>query len=283
MFLSPMLLQTAETPFNSSDYVVQPKIDGHRLLFDQSGGQVRLWTRHQTLVSRQYPELSDLLLDADCCIDGEVCITDPEGRIDFESVMARFSMSNASRITRESKRRPVNFIVWDLPYYKKDIRHLPMEERRRILSEVLPPHPLVRLVPQADGLQGTQMFDWIAGQKMEGVVYKRKHSRFVSRRSADWLKVIRWEYADVVVTAIRKKSFGWSISTLNRGELQSAGILRLGTNPGVRKTLYDQVRSLVIKEDDDCLYVQPVISIRVKYRNLTKNQYLRDPVFVNFL
>lgn len=35
MFISPMLLQTAAGPFSSNDYIYEPKIDGHRLIYSQ--------------------------------------------------------------------------------------------------------------------------------------------------------------------------------------------------------------------------------------------------------
>ncbi|MGG1600355.1 ATP-dependent DNA ligase, partial [Paenibacillus naphthalenovorans] len=63
MFISPMLLATAPEAFSHEDYVFEPKIDGHRLILSRTGGQTRLYTRHNNDCTRQYPELNDLALD----------------------------------------------------------------------------------------------------------------------------------------------------------------------------------------------------------------------------
>ncbi|MEB8637797.1 hypothetical protein P4H32_29380 [Bacillus cereus] len=84
-----MLLETARKAFNDGNYVAEPKIDGHRLLFSREGMKSELWTRHNTLVTNQYPELLDLQLKEDFYLDGEVCMSDPSGRVQFEMIMER--------------------------------------------------------------------------------------------------------------------------------------------------------------------------------------------------
>ncbi|OKP92272.1 hypothetical protein A3842_02550 [Paenibacillus sp. P3E] len=76
MFISPMLLQTAAGPFSNSNYIFEPKIDGHRLIYSQQDGKVRLYTRHNHECTRQYPELQIPLSD-DVILDGEVACVDP--------------------------------------------------------------------------------------------------------------------------------------------------------------------------------------------------------------
>ncbi|WP_397386183.1 hypothetical protein [Paenibacillus sp. VCA1] len=55
-----MLLATALSPFSHSDYIFEPKVDGHRLIFSQESGAIRLYTRHHNDCTRQYPELHTL-------------------------------------------------------------------------------------------------------------------------------------------------------------------------------------------------------------------------------
>lgn len=71
MFISPMLLQTAPGPFSHSDYIYEPKIDGHRLPYSQQAGRVRLYTRHNNDCTLQYPELQ-LPFDDDIILDGKL-------------------------------------------------------------------------------------------------------------------------------------------------------------------------------------------------------------------
>lgn len=168
MYYSPMLLETARKAFNDGNYVAEPKIDGHRLLFSREGMKSELWTRHNTLVTNQYPELLDLQLKEDFYLDGEVCMSDPSGRVQFEMIMERFSLKKSDKIKRAALQQPVNYIVWDLPYYKKDLRKLPLAERRRILEQVLPPHPLIRIVPQTDGTNAESLYQWVRAKQIRG-------------------------------------------------------------------------------------------------------------------
>ena len=92
MFIQPMLLGKREEPFDDDRYVFQPKIDGHRLILSRTSGHVRLYTRHNNEVTRQYPELHNVPVDgcADIVLDGEVARLDETGWVDFEAIMERF-------------------------------------------------------------------------------------------------------------------------------------------------------------------------------------------------
>lgn len=41
---------------------------------------------------------------------------------------------------------------------------------------------------------GVALFNQVQARKMEGMVAKRRESRYVSRRSPSWQKVINWTY-----------------------------------------------------------------------------------------
>lgn len=75
MFISPMLLETSPDPFSHPDYIFEPKIDGHRLIYANESGQTRLYTRHANDVTAKYPELQHG--PNDVVLDGEVCCIDP--------------------------------------------------------------------------------------------------------------------------------------------------------------------------------------------------------------
>lgn len=52
--------------------------------------------------------------------------------------------------------------------------------------------------------------------------------------------------------------------------------------PATRKQLYSLLKSRIIDESEDFIQIEP-IKCRVKYRNLTKNQLLRTPSFVEWV
>ncbi|PZE22288.1 hypothetical protein [Paenibacillus xerothermodurans] len=284
MFIAPMLLQQREKPFSDPAYVFEPKIDGHRVILSRRDGETRLFTRHQTDCTKQYPELWNPLVDGDVMLDGEVCCIDPAtGNIDFELVMDRFQLKKQDKIDTFTVQRPVHFVVWDILYHNgRSLCDLPLTERRSILESVLQTNANFSIVPQIQE-HGEALYQSIVARSMEGMVAKRKDSKYVSRRSPDWLKIINYQYSEVYLAGIRKEDFGWLAHVEENGSKRPAGIIELGVKP-IHKTAFSTVsKQLIIGEDRQFVYLDPKLKARVKFRNWTRNGSLRTPVFLDFV
>ncbi|WP_332910064.1 ATP-dependent DNA ligase [Paenibacillus sonchi] len=193
MFISPMLLQTAPGPFSHSDYIFEPKIDGHRLIYSQQVGEIRLYTRHNNECTRQYPELQ-LPFDSDVILDGEVACADPEtGVSDFETVMSRFQARRADKVQQLTAKLPAYYAIFDILMHKgQDLRGMPLLRRKEILEGLSLSSGSYGVVPHIDGA-GKALFQQIRTRGMEGVVGKRKNSIYeTGRSSAAWQKIINW-------------------------------------------------------------------------------------------
>ncbi|OMF54666.1 ATP-dependent DNA ligase [Paenibacillus rhizosphaerae] len=284
MFISPMLLATAPSPFSHSDYIFEPKVDGHRLIFSQEAGTIRLYTRHNNDCTRQYPELHMPFKD-DIILDGEIACVDPEtGISDFESVMARFQAKKADKIQQLTKTLPVTFVIFDILYYKgQDLRKMSLMERKEILTTLELPSPSFGVVPYIEGA-GEDLFEQIRSWGMEGMVGKRMNSKYVSKRSESWQKVINWSYTEVFLTGYRKDEFGWLTAVLDgSGKLRPTGIIEHGPRPKEKKAFYGVSKGIVSGEDKNFVYLEPLIRAEVKMRNWTKSGLLRSPVFTKFV
>ncbi|KOP64343.1 ATP-dependent DNA ligase [Bacillus sp. FJAT-18019] len=281
MFIDPMLLATAPGPFSDSHYIFEPKIDGHRLLFSQQSGRIRLYTRHETECTQQYPELL-VPFDDDILLDGEVACTGPDG-VDFEEVMVRFKASKEQRIKQLTISSPVTFVVFDILQYKgQDLRKMPLMQRKEILNGINMPNQHFGVIPYVEDA-GDALFEQMVSRKLEGMVGKRKDSRYVSRRSPAWQKVINWSYAEVIITGYRKVEFGLLAAVQNTsGELRPVGIVEYVTQAG-RKEFYSRSRALVTGEDKNFVHLNPTIRGRVKFRNWTKSGMLRTPVLTELI
>jgi DNA ligase 1 len=138
--------------------------------------------------------------------------------------------------------------------------------------------PLTSLVAKVNYIEGygTAYFDLVRQQGLEGIVLKRKDSRYeVGKRSQSWLKVINYQYDEVMITGLRKGEFGLLLNFLDG---KSAGLMEF-MPPAERKNLYRMKK--VVSEDDKFMFIEP-IKCRVKYRNLTKAGFLRIPSFVQW-
>lgn len=136
MSIEPMLLATAPAPFSDSRF--EPKIDGHRLIFSQQNGVVRLYTRHNNDCSRQYPEIANAIFPHDIVLDGEIACVDPAtGNSDFKAVMTRFKAKKTDKITALAGTLPSTFVIFDVLLYNgQDLRRLPLMQRKEILSSI---------------------------------------------------------------------------------------------------------------------------------------------------
>lgn len=285
MFIYPMLLGTSEAAFSDPDYLFEPKFDGHRAILSHIDGHTRIFTRHANECTRQYPELLSVPFAEDAVLDGEIVHIDANGTVDFESVMARFQARRADSIRRLTEQLPVTFVVFDILRYRgADLRGLPLVQRKQILADAnLPANPRIKHVPFIEEA-GEALFADICAKKMEGIVGKRKDSRYVSRRSPDWLKVINWMFVDVYIVGYRKEDFGWLAAVDDgSGRLRPAGVIELGVKPAQKRAFYGVRDSITVGEDKNNVYLRPSIRARVKTRNWMKAGLLRSPTFVEFI
>ncbi|MGE8207281.1 hypothetical protein ACQKP0_22585 [Heyndrickxia sp. NPDC080065] len=64
-------------------------------------------------------------------IDGEVIVSDNQGKPDFEAVMERFKSKKSFH--------EITYCVFDILYYNcEKITHRPLLERKEILSQIIP-------------------------------------------------------------------------------------------------------------------------------------------------
>lgn len=270
MFISPMLLQKSELPFDDDSYITELKLDGIRIIWTKFNDKVRIYTRHKNEVTANFPELTNLNLPNGTVLDGELIVPGKGGKPDFEAVMERF-MSKKSNY-------PIQYCVFDIIYKNGDnVSSLLLSQRKALLDEIIPSdNPNIITVKW---IYGNEMnyFDIIKQNGLEGIVMKKADSRYdIGKRSNSWLKVINYQYEDIYITGLRKGEFGLLLSFLDG---KPAGLMEF-MPPNNRKTLYSMYK--VISETDKFKFIEP-IKCRVKYRNLTKKGKLRIPSFVEWL
>jgi DNA ligase 1 len=252
-FISPMLLHKSDQPFDSVDYLTELKLDGIRLIYSiDDKGKVRLYSRHNNEITAKFPELHSLDIPPGTTLDGELIVSDNDGKPDFEAVMSRFMSRKDST--------PVSFVAFDVIEHEgKRVTNLPLLSRKEILADLVPTDSaLLSKVQFVEG-HGAAYYNAVCGQSLEGIVLKRKDSRYqVGKRSSDWLKIINYQYADVFVTGYRKKEFGWLLADK---EGRYMGVMELGVPPKERAMIY---RGAIVKETDELTHIDPV-AVRVKF------------------
>ncbi|PLR93206.1 ATP-dependent DNA ligase [Bacillus sp. T33-2] len=224
MFVSPMLLHKSDHPFDDDDFITELKLDGIRLILSKFDNKIKLYTRHNNDVTTKFPELLNIDIPDGTVLDGEIIVTDPEGKPDFEAMMNRFQSSKSVH--------KIQFCVFDIIYYKGKTVTLPLLDRKQLLESVVTPTSEIVLVQWLQG-NGVAYFDLVKQNDLEGIVLKRAASKYqVNKRSQDWLKVINYKYADAFITGLRKACY-WALRRMtvsSRQVLWSLWSRMLGNN-----------------------------------------------------
>jgi DNA ligase 1 len=286
MFIFPMLLHKSDAPKEDSMYLSEPKWDGHRLIFSRINGKTKLYTRHGNDVTYKYPELLDITVYEDIVLDGEVIYFDPvQNKDDFEVLMQqRFMLSNPIKIKRAVKEYPVTFIVFDiLRFNGQSVCSLPLIDRKQLLNEVINDSSYIQKNHYVEG-SGSGLFEAIKSRNMEGIVQKDKNSRYKpATRSKTWEKIIAYNTAECFILGYKLKDFGWLVGMDTPTGIVPAGMIEFGPSKEERKVFYQVSKSLITNSTKEFNYIEPIIKCKVKFRNYTKNNKLRIPVFEEFI
>ena len=181
-------------PFDNDKWLFEIKYDGVRVLAIREGENTHLYARKGTDITNRYPEvvlaLNSIALDR-FVLDGEIVAPDDRGRPSFQLLQRRMHVNDARSIARLSLAVPVNYYVFDLLGFDRfDTRTLPLEERKRLLGELIHSDGPVRYCDHVIG-RGKDFYAAISEHELEGIVAKLRDSPYRGTRTGDWLKIKR--------------------------------------------------------------------------------------------
>jgi bifunctional non-homologous end joining protein LigD len=146
----------------------------------RDGDQVRLFTRNGNDWRARFPLIvaaTIALRVRSCLIDGEAVCCDENGLAVFQELRRR---QNDDRVFLYA------FDLLELT--GADLRREPIEARKAALAKLLrTARPGLRLSEHVEG-DGATVYQHAAALGCEGIVSKRRGSRYVSGRSPDWIK-----------------------------------------------------------------------------------------------
>jgi DNA ligase D-like protein (predicted ligase) len=172
-------------------WIYEPKLDGVRVLAYVTGGSVRLFSRNRKPVEGGYPELVEALslaVRGDAVLDGEIVAPDPAtGLSSFARLQQRMHLRDLQRATRTGV--SVELYLFDCLFYEGiDLTGLPLLDRKKVLRDVVWYDGAIRFTPYRT-TGSAAMYREACAKGAEGIIAKRAESRYVSGRSADWLKI----------------------------------------------------------------------------------------------
>jgi bifunctional non-homologous end joining protein LigD len=287
----------AAPPYNNQ-WLYEVKFDGFRVLAIKNAREVELWSRNQKPLNERFPAvvsaISKLPIKS-CMLDGEVCALDDQGRSSFQLLQNQGETNH-----------PVVYYAFDVLFEgAKDLRGLPLTERKDHLSEIL--------LKAVDPIRPSTYFEENPKnvlQKMEtvgaeGSIAKLKSSTYeTGQRSGAWVKIKFHKGQEFVIVGytLPKKSrkyFGaLSLGYYKGKRLIFAGRVGTGFNDKALREIFGKLKPLEIPEPlveeiqepsgrwrprgwkaSDSRWVKPKLVAQVQFTEWTSDGILRHPSF----
>ena len=290
-FISPCLCELHEEPPEGDNWLHEIKYDGYRMQFAIVGGEVRILTREGHDWTGRFSALASdaaSLGVKDAIIDGEIVVFADKGITNFAALIAAF----------EKKSHSIVLMAFDLLRLDgKDMRKLPLVERKAKLKSLLDAHPTGHL-RYADHLEGhgADIYRQAIAGGAEGIVSKRANSRYSSERNGSWIKVKAVGRDDFVIVgwipSDKSREFSALLLALeNDGELQYIGRVGTGFSVDAQQQIMKRLHPLVRKNapkvllgqlnvPKDAHWVEPDVKAEIAFAGWTADHQLRHARFL---
>lgn len=233
-------------PQDLADWEFEIKFDGYRMLA-RIDDDVKLVSRNgNDWTGKLEPlraELKRLRLPQ-AWLDGEVVALDSQGRPDFGLLQNSFDYKRTQDLV---------YFVFDAPYLAgHDLRDEPLVDRRARLRSLIGElkTEMIRFSESLDA-PPDEMVAAACQMGLEGLIGKRKSSRYVSRRSPEWIKLKCGQRQEFVVGGYTdpggsRKGFGSLLLGTydDQGRLVYAGSVGTGFDDKTLRDIYKRLQPL---------------------------------------
>jgi bifunctional non-homologous end joining protein LigD len=298
--LAPMLASAGSLPRGDVGWAYEFKWDGVRAITYIEDGGVRALSRGNTDLAAGFPELRELagcLGAHQAAVDGELVAFDDAGRPSFGRLQRRLNLTSAAKIASRASEVAVTYLAFDLLHLDgRSMRDLPYDDRRQRLESLDLTSESVATPPVFRDARGVDVLAAAGAGGLEGVVAKRRDSRYwPGARSPDWVKVKIIKAQEVVIggwtdgEGERAGSLGALLLGVNdAGTLRYAGKVGTGFDAASRRDLLDRLRPLATSDAPFCdgltpaeaaraHFVRPTLVGEVSYGEWTSGGHLRHP------
>ncbi|KAA1013226.1 DNA ligase [Paraburkholderia panacisoli] len=186
-----MLATLRSRPFSDPDWLFEWKYDGYRCLVRKTGDHVELISRIGNPLNVSFTDIVQAVaaVPGDFVWDTELAIGSGRGS-EFGLLQQRAKTISPRNVPAAVRRCPARLYVFDMLANRRDLRGLPLIERKRILRDSFDDTDALSFVSGIIG-DGVAVFGLVQTHGFEGMVAKRLASPYVRGRSRDWLK-IKW-------------------------------------------------------------------------------------------
>ncbi len=305
-FVAPMKPTLATRLPEAGDWIFEIKFDGYRILAVKSTDEVRLFSRNEIDITREFPAIRDAVaaLPADeLVIDGEAVALLESGVPSFQRLQNYRS---------GGKDQPIYFYAFDLlNIHGHATGGLPLRQRKEMLEQLLAAAP--EPVRFSASIQGDPESFLAQAERLglEGLIAKQADSPYLpGRRTRTWLKMKVQQQQEFVIGGYTepkgaRSHFGAIIVGVYHGrDLHYVGRVGTGFNERSLRDAHRKFQPLKTKtcpfvnlpaarkrsfgggltraEMKHCTWLKPKLVCQIRFSGWTDDDSLRHPVFLGF-
>ncbi len=187
--IEPCLALLVPRPPKGEGWAYEVKWDGYRLAINVDQVRSKVLTRNGHDWTSRFQHLADAaakLGHNTMILDGEGVVLDAKGRSDFSMLQKALGGRGGRRFAHEAV-----FFAFDILYLDgRDLRSMPLSERRELLKQVISDDQTgtIRLSEEVDAA-GVEFFKIACEHGLEGIVAKRLDAPYRSGRHGEWQKI----------------------------------------------------------------------------------------------
>jgi len=290
------MLATPGKPGDIDAWALELKWDGVRAMAYIEGGRTTLISRTGKDITATYPELRSLGRGIKrALLDGEIVAFGADGWPDFEALQPRIHARNPAEAARRAAVTPVGYLAFDLLQIDgRPLTDWPYEARRDEL-EKLTPNDALQIPPRFSGPDFDAIMDTAQQHGLEGIVAKRKDSRYeTGARTEYWRKIKNLRGQEVVIggwkpgKGNREATLGSLLVGVYDGEtLTYAGHVGTGFTDKTLRMLRGKLRTRKTSPFDEvpaehgrvAVWTEPELVIEVAFDRWTRAGRMRAPVY----
>ena len=289
-FIPPQLCGTSETVPTSPDWLFEMKYDGYRLQCAKELDAIKLFARSGLDWTSKFPRIVSAARTLDCescTIDGEVVAFSETGIADFPALVSALETGDSRLLT---------FVAFDLLKLDgADLRSKPLVERKAKLRGIVGGDVQAFSYASHHQGDGKAVFEAAVAAGAEGIIAKRAHSRYISGRTSEWLKIKGDNRADVTVIGYMPSTKGESFGSLLAAQQVNdkwryVGRIGTGFNSRVRRQLEPHLANEVLEKPQfsnpvklprGAKFLASPFSVEVKFGGWTADGQMRQSRYIN--
>ncbi|MBC7467211.1 MAG: DNA ligase D [Bdellovibrio sp.] len=264
-FIEPELCALVDQAPKGDQWIHEIKFDGYRSLCRKENTRVQMLTRSGLDWSAKYKATVDEMKRIKAksfFIDGEIAWVDDKGRSQFDGLQDALT---------DGRSQDLVYYVFDLLYLNgKDLKDLPLLERKKLLSELIKNAKLKNIIFSDHQIaDGNDVFKEACRLGFEGIISKNVDAAYNSGRSTDWVKTKCTRVQEFVIGGYSVQENSKSIGALLLGEYDDKGYLtyvgRVGTGFNSKNSLGLEKKMAKLLSKENPFFIKPSTAGSVRW------------------